>query len=106
MPVILRPDIEKYWLSDLPVDELKGYIESYDSNKLEFYSVSKRINSPKHNDPDLIIPESVKQQKLFWLNYQCLFVNSFISFGKPTPAVSLIVVKLEIPGTAKALGSM
>ena len=65
MPVILRPDIEKEWLSDLPGDKLQAYIKSYDAKKLEFYPVSKRINSPKHNDPDLIIPESVQQSKLF-----------------------------------------
>ena len=45
MPVILRPEDEKKWLSDISLDETVGLLAPYDENTMEAHTVSKLITT-------------------------------------------------------------
>jgi len=45
MPVILRPEDERRWLSDIPVDEAMGLLAPYDEKAMEAHTVSKLITT-------------------------------------------------------------
>ena len=55
MPVILNPELEKSWLNTNEVSELLLMLQSY-SPKLDYYSVSPRVNFPEKNDRLVILP--------------------------------------------------
>jgi len=57
MPVILKTDVLNIWLqsktyeSEEAMDQLKPY-----SGELEYYPVSKEVNYPANNKPNIIRP--------------------------------------------------
>jgi len=57
MPVILSKEDEKRWISPMPEEELIKFIRPYPSEKMKVFAVSKKINSPANDSPDLIIPQ-------------------------------------------------
>ncbi len=58
MPVILKPEDERKWLFEQDKDILKSMLKPVNEDLLEFYPVSKKINSPKNDDEQLIYPVS------------------------------------------------
>lgn len=58
MPVILNPENYSFWLDNkvINLDKLKSVLNSYDSDTMLYYEVSKNINSSKINEPSLILP--------------------------------------------------
>lgn len=59
MPVILRREDEEKWL-DTSVTEagrLLPLLSQYDADLMEMYAVSERVNSPKNNFPELLLPK-------------------------------------------------
>lgn len=56
MPVILKPDIERAWLSDIPLDETWMFLKPYDAALMKAYEVSPAINSVSNNSPSVIEP--------------------------------------------------
>ena len=45
MPVILRQEDEKKWLSDIPVEEAVRLLAPYDEKEMEAHTVSKLITT-------------------------------------------------------------
>ncbi len=45
MPVILRPEDERRWLSDIPLDETIGLLAPYDEKAVEAHTVSRLITT-------------------------------------------------------------
>ncbi|MFC4409830.1 SOS response-associated peptidase [Chungangia koreensis] len=58
MPVILKPESEKIWLSPSIQDPevLNRLIRPFDAEQMETFIVSNEVNSPKSNHEGLIIP--------------------------------------------------
>jgi putative SOS response-associated peptidase YedK len=58
MPVILRPEDERRWLSDIPVDEAISLLAPYDEKAMEAHTVSKliTIRGVPTNIPEVMIP--------------------------------------------------
>ena len=58
MPVILEPDHYNMWLSPDPVQEQKllDCLHPYPYEKMEAYEISKLINSPRNDSPEIIDP--------------------------------------------------
>ena len=58
MPVILNRADEGRWLDPTVTDPvvLVGMLKPYPSELMEFYSVSRSVNSPVHDEPDCIVP--------------------------------------------------
>lgn len=57
MPVIIERKKQNTWINnetDLKI--IKELMRPYDSNKMESYEVSKAVNSPKNDSPDLVKP--------------------------------------------------
>jgi putative SOS response-associated peptidase YedK len=54
MPVILPPEAEQLWLSDLKKEELLALLQPFDADKMEAYPVSSLLNSPRNNSKELI----------------------------------------------------
>lgn len=56
MPVILKPEDEKFWLDPSIQDphQLNQFLKPLDSNLMEAYEVSSLVNSPKNNSIALI----------------------------------------------------
>ncbi|CAH0179507.1 MULTISPECIES: SOS response-associated peptidase [Bacillaceae] len=56
MPVILKPEDEKEWLSPTNNDPayLQQYLKSFDSEQMEAFEVSTDVNSTKNNSSNLI----------------------------------------------------
>jgi len=55
MPVILRPEDEKRWLSDkLSDQEIVGILKPIESEKVSFYQAHKVINSAEYDYPECI----------------------------------------------------
>ena len=56
MPVILPgPEAEHAWLADdLSAAQHQQLLVPYDSNKMREYVISKRVNSPANNDPEVL----------------------------------------------------
>jgi putative SOS response-associated peptidase YedK len=56
MPVIIAPEKRSVWLNTEIQDPnvLMPLLAPYDSQKMEAYAVSKRVNSPTYNEPDCI----------------------------------------------------
>jgi putative SOS response-associated peptidase YedK len=45
MPVILRPEDERRWLSDIPMDEIMDLLAPYDEKAMEAHTVTKLITT-------------------------------------------------------------
>lgn len=58
MPVILHPDEYAAWLrpEDVPAAELMPLLQPYDSSAMTAYEVSKAVNRPTVDSPELIQP--------------------------------------------------
>lgn len=58
MPVILSPHTYQQWItpSDLPATELNGLLIPYPASDMIAYPVSKMVNRPQFESPDLIKP--------------------------------------------------
>jgi putative SOS response-associated peptidase YedK len=58
MPVILNPDEYDRWLDPglQEAEALQPLLKPYPSEELELHEVSSKVNSPKNNSPDLILP--------------------------------------------------
>lgn len=55
MPVILRLEDEKKWMDEnLPVGEAKAMLKPYPSGEMRAYKVSKLVNYPGNNSPEVI----------------------------------------------------
>lgn len=68
MAVILDRADYAMWLSsdELAPGELKSALRQYDANKMAVYEVSKLVNSPSNDSPDLIEPvEHPEQPSMF-----------------------------------------
>src|SRR4030066_471908 len=58
MPVILSPDSYRQWLSteDQQANQLNDLLVPYSPDEMVAYSVSKLVNNPQYDSPDLIKP--------------------------------------------------
>jgi putative SOS response-associated peptidase YedK len=58
MPVILRPEEERRWLSGIPLDEIKGLLSPYDEKAMEAHTVSKLVTTRgiPTNVPEVMSP--------------------------------------------------
>lgn len=65
MPVILKPDDEQTWLLENDEKQLLKLLVPFDGKKMDTYPVSKNVNSPKNNNPQIIQPYIGGQQSLF-----------------------------------------
>ena len=54
MPVILPPEAEQLWLSDVENKQLLSLLQPFDAWAMEAYPVSTRLNSPRNNSKELI----------------------------------------------------
>lgn len=54
MPVILRHGEEKLWLGQQSADDLLKLLKPYPSDEMDAYPVSKLINSPKNDSPEVL----------------------------------------------------
>jgi len=53
MPVILKPEDEKIWLSSKNPEEVLSLLRPYDSNEMDCYAVSKLVNSPRNESKEI-----------------------------------------------------
>ncbi|MEM9952941.1 MAG: SOS response-associated peptidase [Chloroflexota bacterium] len=67
MPVILDGDAREAWLdNDSDQDELRGILQPFDSDKMDYYPVSKAVNNVRNDNPTLVErDEPPKQQSMF-----------------------------------------
>lgn len=58
MPVIISKESMESWLDTDMTDEgiLSSMLKPYPSEEMELYQISKMVNDPKHNSPDLLEP--------------------------------------------------
>lgn len=56
MPVILAPDEEPIWLEADDVDELNALLDPYPGNQTRSYEVSRAVNDPTNEGPELVEP--------------------------------------------------
>lgn len=56
MPVILKPKDYEQWLNakEKDTDKLQKLLAPYPSAEMESYQVSKSVNSPSNDSPELI----------------------------------------------------
>ena len=54
MPVILLPEIADQWLLPSPVEKLQPLLAPLDPTRMTAYPVSREVNSPATDSPDLI----------------------------------------------------
>lgn len=54
MPVILKPEFEKEWIGNDNVEQLIDMLKPYDSNDMDAYPISKKVNSPANNSEEII----------------------------------------------------
>lgn len=54
MPVIIPPQNEKDWLHGSDVQILKNLLKPYPAEDIDIYPVSKMVNSPANDTPELI----------------------------------------------------
>jgi putative SOS response-associated peptidase YedK len=66
MPVILDKKDEETWLNPAEDDtqKLLGLLNPYPATHMEAYVVSKRVNNPRYDDPDIVAPAD-EQTDLF-----------------------------------------
>ncbi|TSA25108.1 MAG: SOS response-associated peptidase [Bacteroidetes bacterium] len=58
MPVILLPENEKLWLDDSNEAVLRELLKPYPADRMTAYPVSKLVNSPKNDVPEVTLPIS------------------------------------------------
>ena len=56
MPVILSPENEKQWLNNDDEKILKKLFIPFESAKMDAHTISKRVNTPKNNAEEIILP--------------------------------------------------
>jgi len=58
MPVMLRPEDEQFWLDHAVTDtrDLLPLLVPYPADAMEAYAVSRRVNVPTVDDPELLAP--------------------------------------------------
>ena len=58
MPAILKPDIYRIWLNPLPesANNLMKCIKPFPHDELEAFEISKLVNSPQNDSPEIIKP--------------------------------------------------
>jgi putative SOS response-associated peptidase YedK len=56
MPVILDKDVENIWLDRnyQDINKLAGYLKPYNEDQMEAYPVSKAVNNPVNDNPEII----------------------------------------------------
>jgi putative SOS response-associated peptidase YedK len=55
MPVILPPEQYNAWLApDSSLDDVRSLLTPYPSEEFNFHPVSKEVNSPKNNSPEIL----------------------------------------------------
>ncbi len=62
MPVILPPDGYEEWL-DATMDNtevLKRHLQPYPPQEMEAYPISRLVNSPRNDSPDILLPVTVE----------------------------------------------
>lgn len=65
MPVILHREDEQRWLAPEPLEskDLEGLLKPYPADEMEAYRVSRDVNSPMVDEPELIEPVTDRRQK-------------------------------------------
>jgi len=56
MPVILDRETEKRWIENVPEEALLEFLKPCHSESLVAFPVSSLVNSPKNDNPELIVP--------------------------------------------------
>ena len=56
MPVILGKNDEKAWLNETDTDLLQSFMKSFPAKYMTAYSISKLVNSPKNDTPEILNP--------------------------------------------------
>jgi len=56
MPVILAPALRDRWLDSgfRDIEVLRGMLAPYDTTQMETFPVSKQVNSPANDGPELL----------------------------------------------------
>jgi putative SOS response-associated peptidase YedK len=54
MPVILPEARHAAWLGEVADGDLKAMLSPLDAGRMEAWEVSPRVNSPRHNGPQLV----------------------------------------------------
>ncbi|MEI6681579.1 MAG: SOS response-associated peptidase [Bacteroidota bacterium] len=57
MPVIIPRAEEKSWLSPRPDPSLTGLLKPFPADLMEAYPVSKLVNSPKNDSPEMVLAD-------------------------------------------------
>ena len=65
MPVILNAEDEHVWLNENDIAVLNKLLVPYNPEKMEAYTISKQVNSPKNNSSEIIISSTGGQHTLF-----------------------------------------
>lgn len=60
MPAIIRPEDRKVWLDpgEQDADKLASLLAPYSSDEMDAWEVSRTVNSPANNGPELIEPDN------------------------------------------------
>ncbi len=58
MPVILKPEDEKTWLTSKDSVEILSLLKPYPTDEMDAYPVSKLVNSPRNEGPEVCEKES------------------------------------------------
>lgn len=62
MPVMLEPHEEVTWLNGGSVEDLQAVCDPYPAEELRAYPVSKRVNNPQNDSPDLLEEIDIGEQ--------------------------------------------
>src|SRR5215212_4509939 len=55
MPVVIAPEDRDRWLNGEDPQELQELLRPYPADRMTMWPVSRRANSPKNDDPDLLV---------------------------------------------------
>jgi putative SOS response-associated peptidase YedK len=56
MPVILKPEHEKIWLSEVPEETILPLLKPYPAELMTAYPISKLVNAPVNDRPEVLEP--------------------------------------------------
>ena len=62
MPVMLEPDDIDIWLGDGGPDEWRSVMDPFPDEQLKTYPVSKRVNNPTNDSPEVAEPINIGEQ--------------------------------------------
>ncbi len=62
MPVMLEREEEATWLNGAGVDELQAVCDPYPDEEMHAYPVSKRVNNPQNDSPELLEEIDIGEQ--------------------------------------------